>query len=721
MKKLLSLLTCFLTVCFLFPARVSADPMFFLNNEPLTIDYQLVENSSPLLPLRTLSENMGAQVSWDAAAGMVTIQKDSTIIQFQPEAKIGTLNHEDFNLPPMEVVDGRIMASLDFWKLTMSDYYNITWDPTLGVAGISYKYPTKANLSWKGGRYDGETVNGIPNGKGTMVFPNAASFSGLLHQGFPTLNGKWYTSEAALDQSFPSANSNLYKGPNGPNKIVASDGLYLCFCDPASTGSGQIYLQTVGNADKIRFSPEIASCMDLENGWLYYINNSEGGKLYRISIKDQTNERLSEIAPQEMVAVNNLVFTISKNASGDNVVNQVGANAKIFTEIFNTKEPISDLQVYGDALYFSTSKQIFRSDFNGGHLTEIAAFANPVTNMRVQGNSVYYLQQGSICRLSLTDNNWQKIIAADADKENLTGFLVDDQTIYLSSIGTGLQAKYNGIYSCLTNGTNKHLLQAGAYQLQTFVKGRLYYVEIDLGTNKAKVIKSLSVRDDQTLDIRQHLGTTDPDSQFGYPSSLYYNDPARFKTNAYLAGGDPQIKSSLEQAKIDVAKADLTITRRSTLLIIDPQYLGSTYTAGGQNEVFLKTQGVLLNNFGSNTNGTLLKTSDNGLKMLLVWDRRDEKGNPVFTAQENSDIEKRRVSDSMLSCPSGRFLFLDYNDYWQATLGLQLKSIPHLEVNMTPGHYLVGYEQWDPTLQYPLNASRRNLVMTYQSALRDDE
>ncbi|MGE5398022.1 MAG: copper amine oxidase N-terminal domain-containing protein [Chitinophagales bacterium] len=94
----------------------AATPKVEINGATLSFDVPpTIENGRILVPLRTVFEKMGAQVSWDSATATVKAVKGSTVVVLQIGSLTPTING---NVKPIDVagktVHGRTLAPLRF-------------------------------------------------------------------------------------------------------------------------------------------------------------------------------------------------------------------------------------------------------------------------------------------------------------------------------------------------------------------------------------------------------------------------------------------------------------------------------------------------------------------------------------------------------------------------------------------------------------------------------
>lgn len=86
------------------------------------------KNGTTLVPIRFISENMGANVAWDKNTQKVTITKGDTTIVLTVGNKVALVNGEELPLSAVaEIKDGSVMVPLRF----ISDAFNadINWEP----------------------------------------------------------------------------------------------------------------------------------------------------------------------------------------------------------------------------------------------------------------------------------------------------------------------------------------------------------------------------------------------------------------------------------------------------------------------------------------------------------------------------------------------------------------------------------------------------------------
>ncbi|MCL4534515.1 MAG: hypothetical protein M1370_05060 [Bacteroidetes bacterium] len=184
----------------------------------------------------------------------------------------------------------------------------------------------------------------------------------------------------------------------------------------------------------------------------------------------------------------------------------------------------------------------------------------------------------------------------------------------------------------------------------------------------------------------------------------------RLLTNDVLAARDPDVAAWFSRIGINPSKHTIELSS-GRLLIIDPTYLADIYNENGPKEQYLKESGVLLTDFGGDVSGQAFRTRCGGIKILLVFDRTDDEGRPVFRQELAKELSESEIDSENLGCDSGSYLFLDYNQELKSTFDDELRQHRLFVVELQPGRYGVGYEQWEVNAENAYESWRRNLVV----------
>lgn len=86
-----------------------------------------IKGGNTLVPLRAISEQLGAEVSWDDNTQTVTITKEDTIVEFKVNSTTVLVNGVPTEIPaPAHVTSGRTYLPLRFLAETLD--FNVNWD-----------------------------------------------------------------------------------------------------------------------------------------------------------------------------------------------------------------------------------------------------------------------------------------------------------------------------------------------------------------------------------------------------------------------------------------------------------------------------------------------------------------------------------------------------------------------------------------------------------------
>jgi hypothetical protein len=186
----------------------------------------------------------------------------------------------------------------------------------------------------------------------------------------------------------------------------------------------------------------------------------------------------------------------------------------------------------------------------------------------------------------------------------------------------------------------------------------------------------------------------------------------RIITNRDIADKNDDFRIWFNQIGIDPSSNVLDLSS-GKIIIIDPTYLADIYNENGEKEQYLKKNGILLNDFGGGVSGPILRTTEGGIKVLLVFNRVNPDGQPIFRSDIPENVEKDEILDAELGCDSDSYIFLNFNQKFRLLFQKELSDNEdnYVLVEIKPGKYKVGYEQWETDEANPIEAWKRNLIV----------
>lgn len=122
------------------PAMASDAPTVVLDGKVVAFDVSpMIQDGRVLVPMGAIFEAMGAQVSWDGAAGQAKAVKDGITVIIPINSTSPTINGVVKTLDvPAQIVDGRTLVPLGFVGLAFGCI--VSWDSATGTVAI--KSPT---------------------------------------------------------------------------------------------------------------------------------------------------------------------------------------------------------------------------------------------------------------------------------------------------------------------------------------------------------------------------------------------------------------------------------------------------------------------------------------------------------------------------------------------------------------------------------------------------
>lgn len=162
-KKVFALLLT-LVMLFSFTGISMAAPTVILDGKQLSFDVPpIIENGRTLIPVRTILESLGAAVEWDDYTKTVTAKKSGTTVRIQIGNNVVQKNDESIALEvPAKIVNGRTLVPLRFVSEALGA--KVDWeDSSQTITILDPKLRIGINLELSGGvgYYGSNTRDGI--------------------------------------------------------------------------------------------------------------------------------------------------------------------------------------------------------------------------------------------------------------------------------------------------------------------------------------------------------------------------------------------------------------------------------------------------------------------------------------------------------------------------------------------------------------------------------
>lgn len=226
--------------------------------------------------------------------------------------------------------------------------------------------------------------------------------------------------------------------------LFAEDDSYIYYDDVSN--DHKLYRRNKNSANKVKLSDDEANNINVYNGFIYYTNETDGGKIYKMKIDGTGNTKLSDDSRSSNVSVvDGFIYYTNKNGGIYKLKIDGSEKGKI------TYDVAQFINVSDDFIYYrngSDNGAIYKISINGEHMTKLND--DNATMVVVSGNFIYYTKLNSegIFRMDLSGNNGTRIYSETAP------FNVDDDYIYFLLNG-------GDIYRMGLTGENMVKLSAG--------------------------------------------------------------------------------------------------------------------------------------------------------------------------------------------------------------------------------------------------------------------
>ncbi|NLT58825.1 MAG: DUF5050 domain-containing protein [Clostridiales bacterium] len=219
---------------------------------------------------------------------------------------------------------------------------------------------------------------------------------------------------------------------NGGTVVFAGNNTYYSNLNK----SGFLYSQSDG-----LLVEDKASYLNLSGGFIYYVNGSDGNRVYRVRVDGTERERvLSAVSGPLLLANDRLIF---QNRSEDSSLYSATLSGGSLQRI--TPDLATSIAVYeGDVYYRNDSKggALYRSSLDGIDHSELVGGA--CGGITVDGGYVYYIsagEDGRIYRVPTGGGTPEAVTGASASE-----FVLAGGNLYFRDAAQG------GIYRCSTSG-----------------------------------------------------------------------------------------------------------------------------------------------------------------------------------------------------------------------------------------------------------------------------
>lgn len=126
-----------------------------MNEEEIEVTASYIVDDTTLVPLRVISEGLGADVNWDESENTITVEKDGNVISLQIGSTTATINGKAYTLPAAaEIKDDTAMVPIRFISEALNA--NVVWDKDTMKVTVSDREEALAKIDNTKWNYNAE-------------------------------------------------------------------------------------------------------------------------------------------------------------------------------------------------------------------------------------------------------------------------------------------------------------------------------------------------------------------------------------------------------------------------------------------------------------------------------------------------------------------------------------------------------------------------------------
>lgn len=381
-----------------------------VNNKPISFDQEpILQEGRTLVPVRAISDALGAKTSWNAKAKKVTVEKAGIICTMHLGDKKYVVNGESKIMDvAAQTIGGRILVP----ARVIAEIFgaDVQWDAenrNITIALDTSPSPLTPILNM-GGSTSGNLANG----------------------GFIAQQGDWLYYKA-MDNGRYSLNKMKIDGSN-KKKLINGDifninifGDWIYFNSgynsrrPDASGLfGKVKtdgtnLEMVGPTAVVTYR-----ALNAVDDWIYYIEDLSGNKIMKMKTDDSSFKeifRSPNVRIQHMTIVEDWIY-FSYEAGGTYVTyNKMKLDGSDKPQVITKDYYISpNFIVDGDWLYYSSysskDKLSTISKIKTDGSSNLKIFTNDyIRSFNVVGDTIYYITNDTLCKIK-TDGSGKQVL-----------------------------------------------------------------------------------------------------------------------------------------------------------------------------------------------------------------------------------------------------------------------------------------------------------------------
>ncbi|MFZ5597101.1 MAG: DUF5050 domain-containing protein [Bacillota bacterium] len=441
MKKPITIASCLFLLFMAFTASSArANPGVYYNGKKVTFDVPpVIEDGRALVPLRALFETLGARVDWDGTERTVTAQKGEKIIKITIGSREALVNDRPAHLDvAAKIIDGRTLVPIRFVSEVLGA--DVSWDETTETITITDQQGGNSTISpGKSSETPAQKANTNGNIQNRALisiqgdwiyysnFQDDAKLYKIKTNGkektklndLPSMQinvvGDWiyYTTGSARS---PYSTSEIYKiRTNGTEntKIGEYNALYMQAVDGfLYFGGDRLYRMPLDGSEPEVLNENEAMNVNVMGDWIYCTSHDSAGKnkIYRVSTDG--NIRMS-VSDEDVLGVMQVADGwIYYTSSGDGKLYKIRTDGTEKTPVGD--DQVKDLNIDGEWIFYSNlsdRQNLYRMKTDGSSRKRLSN--HPAECINLLDGWVYYYNAKTNQLFQITDTGIHRYPAGE--------------------------------------------------------------------------------------------------------------------------------------------------------------------------------------------------------------------------------------------------------------------------------------------------------------------
>ncbi len=429
-----------------------------INNDQIT---PVSENNKTLVPVKFISESLGAQVGWDGKTSTVSITLKDKNVKLVLNSQKMTVNEQEVTLDmPAKSINGRTFIPLRalvealgkkvFYKnglIIISDMENIFNDSDSDESDVQEIIKL----------FD-EPVSdkGQDNAISTLKNMNGNTMENIANNCQVAQYGGWIYYISHDKFSF-----NIYKMKlDGSSKTRVEPGTcyYINIIDDwiyyEGSDKSNVYKIKIDGTGKTKLNDDKCDNVNAIGDWIYYSNWSDDHKMYKIKTDGTGRTKLNDDSSWNVVVDGEWIYYNNYENNGKSLY-KIKTDGTQRTKICD--DDVDNIHIMGDWIYYN-ARGIFKIKTDGTQKTKISDVK--AYEIAVKDEWIYYTKMGEgfanggpVCKMKL-DGTGEVVLNRDSSRfAGMTDQWIFYSVMYRYALAGGGWSYYSELNKMKLDGT----------------------------------------------------------------------------------------------------------------------------------------------------------------------------------------------------------------------------------------------------------------------------